>query len=87
MRAVARVATPVDHPLLDAYVAHCQSMGCRDRALRNRLRAGRAFLAKHPDLAEWMAHPFADQLVDLERSEAWPLIAFAALSGRVRDRH
>lgn len=81
--AVARQATPSDHRLLDAYIAHCEALGCRDRALRNRLRAGRRFLAEHPDLVQWMAGPLPGRLVDLERTEAWPLVAFAALTGRV----
>jgi integrase len=81
--AVARKATASDHPLLDAYIAHCEASGCRDRAVRNRLRAARRFLAEHPDLVQWMAGPFPDRLIDLERTEAWPLVAFAALTGRV----
>lgn len=81
--AVTRVATPSDHPLLEAYVAHCAVLGCRDRAVRDRLRAARSFLAGHPDLAGWMTGPLPGRLVDLERSRAWPLLAFAALTGRV----
>jgi site-specific recombinase XerD len=81
--SVARLATSSDHPLLDAYVLHCEALGCRDRAVRNRLRAARSFLAQHPDLGEWMRGPLPGRLVDLERSEAWPLIAFAVLTGRV----
>jgi integrase len=81
--AVARAATDDDHLLLDAYIAHCHTLGCRDRALRDRLRAARRFLAEHPDLAEWMTVPLPDRLVCLERTRAWPLIAFAVLAGHV----
>jgi len=81
--AVAREATPFDHPILDAYISHCEALGCRDRARRDRLRAARQFLAEHPDLRVWMDGPLPGRLVDLERTKAWPLIAFAVLAGRV----
>lgn len=82
--AVARVATADDHPLLEDYISHCHDMGCGDRAMRDRLRAARAFLAHHPDVQQWMARPTTARLVDLQRIPAWPLISFAVLSGRVR---
>ena len=82
--AVVRVATPDDHLLLDAYIAHCHTLGCRDRALRDRLRAAREFLTEHPDLTSWMTAPLPERLVDLERTRAWPLIAFAVVAGHVQ---
>jgi integrase len=48
--AVARVATPDDHPLMAGYAAHCRSLPISDRALRDRLRLARRFLEHHPDL-------------------------------------
>lgn len=82
--AVARVATMDDHPWLTGYVDHCQRTGVSDRALRDRLRAARALLADHPDLAQWMRQPIEDRLVDLRRTAAWPLVAFLIGTGRLR---
>jgi hypothetical protein len=62
--AVARVATTADHPLLAGYVAHCRALQVSDRALRDRLRLARQFLACHPDLDAWMARPLVP---------AWPI--------------
>lgn len=48
--AVARCATATDHDLLGGYIAFCRDLCVSDRALRDRLRAARSFLATHPDL-------------------------------------
>jgi site-specific recombinase XerD len=69
---------------LEAYIAHCEAIAGRDRALRDRLRAARVFLSSYPDLDAWMARPVASRLVDLQRIKAWPLIAFAVLTAQVR---
>jgi integrase len=82
--AVARVATTADHPLLAGYVAHCRALQVSDRALRDRLRLARQFLACHPDLDAWMARPLDARLADLRRIRAWSLLSYAVLSGRVR---
>jgi hypothetical protein len=82
--AVARVATLADHPLLSGYVAHCRALRVSDRALRDRLRLARQFLARHPDLDAWMARPLDGRLADLRRIQAWSLISYAVLAGRVR---
>jgi len=82
--AVARVATPADHPLLSGYVAHCQALQVSDRALRDRLRLARQFLARHPDLDAWMARPLDARLADLRRIRAWSLVSYAVLAGHVR---
>jgi integrase len=82
--AAARVATPTDHRLLGGYVAHCRVLGISDRALRDRLRLARQFLARYPDLDAWMARPLAARLADLRRIRAWSLLGYAVLAGHVR---
>ena len=81
--AVARHATVADHDLLDDYIAFCRVLGVSDRALRDRLRAARGFLAVHPDLTVWMHRPLPARLADLRRIPAWPLMGWAILTGRV----
>lgn len=81
--AVARFATHDDHSLLDGYARFCHRLGLTDRALRDRLRLARLFLAEHPELAAWMARPTRSRLADLRRVKAWPLVSWAALSGGV----
>lgn len=81
--AVARCATATDHDLLDAYIVFCRELELSDRALRDRLRAARSFLATHPDLDGWMRRPVPARVTDLRRTQAWPLIGWAILSGRV----
>jgi integrase len=82
--AVAREATADDHAVLADYLAHCHRLGLSDRALRERLRAARAFLAAHPDLQVWMRQPVEYRLVELRRTRAWPLVVFAIGTGRLR---
>ena len=82
--AVARFATEHDHLLLDGYARFCHRANFPDRALRDRLRLARLFLAEHPDLKEWMTRPTRTRLADLRRIQAWPLLSWAGLSGRVR---
>jgi integrase len=81
--AVARFATEQDHRLLDGYARFCHRANFPDRALRDRLRLARQFLAEHPDLKEWMTRPTRTRLADLQRIQAWPLLSWAGLSGRV----
>jgi integrase len=81
--AVARYATATDHDLLGDYIAFCRDLGVSDRALRDRLRAARRFLAVHPDLAGWMRRPVPARLTDLRRTQAWPLVGWAILAGHV----
>ena len=75
-RPVPRIATAADHALLDRYARFCAGRGHTDRALRDRLRLARAFLAAHPDLAAWLARPLDARLADLRRIKAWPLLCF-----------
>ncbi|HKG49253.1 MAG TPA: hypothetical protein VKB14_02330, partial [Actinomycetales bacterium] len=82
--AVARVATTGDHALLGDYIAHCRALKVTDRALRDRLRVARAFLAAHPDLQAWMGEPVQHRLVELHRGRAWPLLVFAIGTGSLR---
>lgn len=81
--AVARYATVEDHALLDGYARFCHEIGASDRALRDRLRLAREFLAQHPDLDAWMSRPTRSRLEDLARVAAWPFLAWAGLSSRV----
>jgi site-specific recombinase XerD len=81
--AVARFATEHDHLLVDGYARFCHRADFPDRALRDRLRLARLFLAEHPDLKEWMTRPTRTKLADLRRIQAWPLLSWAGLSGRV----
>ena len=81
--AVARTATSADPAWFEAYVSHCEQLGCSDRALRDRLRSARAFLAAHPDLPAWMSQPTAERVTELKRTRAWPLLVFLIGTGRV----
>ena len=81
---VPRFATDEDHLLLEGYARFCHQVALPDRALRDRLRLARLFLAEHPDLGEWMTRPTRTRLADLRRSKAWPLLSWAGLSGLVR---
>lgn len=81
--AVARWATEGDHPLLEDYARFCHELGVSDRALRDRLRMARTFLAQHPDLEAWLARPTRTRLADLGRTKAWSLVSWAALTGRL----
>lgn len=81
--AVAGTATTADHDWISAYVEHCQRLGCSERALRDRLRSARAFLAAHPDLPAWMSRPTADRVTELKRTHAWPLLVFLIGTGRL----
>ena len=80
---VARHATNRDHDRLGDYIDFCHELGVSDRALRDRLRAARTFLAAHPDLDVWMARPVPARLTDLRRTAAWPLVSWAILTGRL----
>lgn len=80
---VARRATEHDHGMLDGYIDFCHDLQVSDRALRDRLRAARSFLADHPDLETWMRRPVQARVSDLRRTGAWPLIGWAILSGRL----
>lgn len=51
---------------------------------RARLRAARAFLAAHPDLAAWTERPLPTRLADLRRIEAWSLLSYLACEGAIR---
>jgi len=50
---------------------------------RARRRAAASFLDCYPDLAAWMARPTAARLVDLQRSNCWPLLSWCVLEGHL----
>jgi integrase len=81
---VPRFATDEDHLLLEGYARFCHQVALPDRAVRERLRLARLFLAEHPDLGAWMTRPTRARLADLRRVKAWPLLSWAGLSGLVR---
>jgi len=80
--AVARLATEVDHPLIDGYALYCHDLidagVMTDRARRDRLRLARAFLDRHPDLDLWMTLPLPSRLTDLD------LLPHVNRSGKVK---
>ena len=73
-----------DHDWMSAYVEHCHGLGCSDRALRDRLRSARGFLAAHPNPWVWMEQPTADRVAELRRTRAWPLLVFPIGASRLR---
>lgn len=83
-RPVPRLAMTDDHDLLEGYARFCTSLEASDKAVRDRLRTGRAFLAAHPDLDAWLARPLTARLADLRRIRAWPLLSYLACEGTVR---
>lgn len=82
--AISRIATATDHDLLGGYLDHVATLGLSDRALRDRLRAARTFLIRHPDLDTWMMLPVRERVGELARGGAWPLIVHAIATGQVR---
>ncbi|MGB7961979.1 MAG: hypothetical protein WCF12_03335, partial [Propionicimonas sp.] len=71
-------------PLMAAYSAYCSALLRGPDAVELRLRTATRFLAAHPDPAVWMTRPIDARLADLRRSGAWPLLCFAAVTGRLR---
>lgn len=70
--------------LLGGYAGHCADLGLAKATTAGRLWRARQLLSAHPDLDVWMGRPIDARLADLRRTEAWPLIGFAVLSGRVK---
>lgn len=83
-RPVPRLAMTDDHDLLHGYARFCASLEASDKAVRDRLRTARAFLAAHPDLDAWLARPLTARLADLRRIRAWPLLSYLACEGTLR---
>ncbi len=83
MTALAATSGPAG--LLDAFVDHDNRLGGQRAYRLERRKAAQAFLARHPDLDEWMARPLEARLVELGRHElAWPFVAYAIVTGAVR---
>ncbi len=81
---LAALNTPTDD-LLEAYIADCAVMAPSPGQLRGYIRAAETFQADHPDLGEWMTRPVDARLVELSRrTNSWPFVFFALLSGRCR---
>ena len=82
--AVARTTTEQDHRLLPYYLEHVAALGLSDRSLRDRLRSARVLFGEHPNLPAWMALPVQERRAILDRTRAWPLVAFAIGTGHLR---
>jgi integrase len=84
MNTLAVVAAPVDGGGLSAdYTSFVAGLDLGASAHKLRNRCCRKFLAAHPNLDDWMARPIAARLTDLSRTNAWPFVCWAALTGRV----
>lgn len=65
------------------YLSHLGELDIGADAKRLRRNGARAFLARHPDLGQWMSRPIAQRVADISRSKAWPFICWAILARRV----
>lgn len=70
--------------LLSDYQVFCAGLDRGPSAVGLRLRTATAFLAACGELSAWMTRPLDARLADLRRFHAWPLICYAALTGRLR---
>ena len=68
----------------DDYVAFVATLPCADQGKRLRRHNARAFLAAHSDLDAWMRRPTPQRLVDVRRTDAWPLLSWCFVEGRLR---
>ncbi len=83
MTALAATSRPAG--LLDSFVDHDSRLGGQRAYQLQRRAAAQAFLARHPDLDEWMARSVEARLVELHRHDlAWPFVAYAIVTGTVR---
>jgi integrase len=82
--AAAALSARAAWGLLDDYLDHVAGLGLRGRAVRDRIRIARDFLARHPDLDAWMTGPAAARVAELKRTGAWPLVCYAIGTGRLR---
>lgn len=83
MTALAAASGPAG--LLAGFVDHDDRLGGQRAYRLQRRAAARAFLARHPDLDEWMARPVEARLVELHRHDlVWPFVAYAIVTGAVR---
>jgi integrase len=81
---LAAILSPIDD-LVVAYRTHITRMPVAPNYQHTLTRAAQKFLSDHPDFNEWMARPVEARLTELaRRPDAWPVIAFAMLSGRCR---
>jgi integrase len=83
-RLPASAAPAGGRRLLEDYRRYCAGLDRGADALGLRLRQAVRFLAAYPDLDAWMTRPVEIRLADLRRFQAWPLLTFAVLSGRLR---
>ena len=65
------------------YHEHVAALVINPDAKRLRRRAAERLTNAHPDLWGWQARPASARLADSNRSHAWPLISWAAVTGRL----
>ncbi|MDA8266386.1 MAG: tyrosine-type recombinase/integrase [Actinomycetota bacterium] len=71
--------------LVDEYREHITHMPVAADYRRTLAVTAERFLSDHPDLDAWMQRPLESRLAELSRrSNAWPVIVLAMLSGRCR---
>jgi site-specific recombinase XerD len=75
---------PEHDGVYDDYLAFVAALSCGDEGKKLRRRNARAFLAVHPDLDAWMRRPTPQRLVDVRRADAWPLLSWCFVEGRLR---
>lgn len=68
--------------VLAVYEAHVAGLPTKNMRFQRR-QAARAFLSVHPDLDQWMTLPTVTRLRDLHRFEAWPMLTWCLLEGRL----
>jgi site-specific recombinase XerD len=69
--------------VFDDYLAFVASLPCGEEGKKLRRRNARAFLAAHPDLDAWMQRPTPQRLLDVRRADAWPLLSWCFVEGRL----
>lgn len=69
--------------LLTDYCRYLHTLGLSSRAVRDRIRNADRFLARHPDLSEWMQQSAPQRVSQLRRTGAWPLICWAISEQRI----
>jgi site-specific recombinase XerD len=69
--------------LMTDYTTYVASLAINPDAKRLRRRAARRLTDVHPDLWAWLSRPTPARLADLHRSQAWPLICWAWVAGKL----
>ena len=70
--------------IYDDYLAFVATLPCGEEGKKLRRRNARIFLEAHPDLEGWMRRPTPQRLADVRRTDAWPLLSWCFVEGRLR---